>query len=132
MELYEIITASLKLGGADVYIVPGSPIMMRCKGRFQPMSEYKLTDRDTEIILREIYRMNENRSLDDLLYSGDDEFSFVINNLGRFRCSAYRQRGSLAALLRIVDCGLPDPKQLNIPDEVIMCIAFSAIADSFS
>ena len=119
MELYEIISTSLKLGGADVYIVPGSPIMMRCKGRFRPMGEMVLTDADTEILLREIYGMNSNRSLDDLLYSGEDEFSFAIHNLGRFRCSAYRQRGSLAALLRIVNYGLPDPEKLHIPNEVL-------------
>lgn len=119
MELYEIIAASLKTGGADVYIVPGSPIMMKTRGRFEPMNDVKLTAADTEILLREIYGMNSNRSLDDLLYSGEDEFSFAIQNLGRFRCSAYRQRGSLAALLRIVDYGLPDPQKLHIPEEVL-------------
>ena len=119
MELYEIVARSLSRGGADVYIVPGSPLIMKTKGRYEAISDEKLTAADTEIILREIYGMNANRSLDDLLYSGDDDFSFSIQNMGRFRCSAYRQRGSLAAVLRVVSFELPDPDRLHIPESVM-------------
>jgi len=92
---------------------------MRCKGRFERLGDDEFTATDTEILLREIYGMNANRSLDDLLYTGDDDFSFSIPNLGRFRCNAYRQRGSLAAVLRVVSYGLPDPGQLGIPESVL-------------
>lgn len=119
MELFEIIAESLRRGGADVFIVPGSPLMLKYKGRFEALGEEKLTAADTEILLREIYGMSSNRLLDDLLYSGDDDFSFSIQNLGRFRCSAYRQRGSLAAVLRVVSFGLPDPADMHIPEEVL-------------
>ena len=119
MELFEIIAESLRRGGADVFIVPGSPLMLKYKGRFEALGTEKLTAADTEILLREIYGMSSNRLLDDLLYSGDDDFSFSIQNLGRFRCSAYRQRGSLAAVLRVVSFGLPDPEEKQIPGEVL-------------
>ena len=76
MELYDIIALSLKKGGADVYIVPGSPLVIKCKGRFENVTDVILTEADTEILLREIYGICGNRPLDDLLYSGDDDFSF--------------------------------------------------------
>lgn len=119
MELYDIIALSLKKGGADVYIVPGSPLVIKCKGRFENVTDVILTEADTEILLREIYGICGNRPLDDLLYSGDDDFSFSVQNLGRFRCMAYRQKGSLAAILRIVSNVIPTPEKLGIPAKVM-------------
>ncbi|MEG2429954.1 MAG: ATPase, T2SS/T4P/T4SS family, partial [Oscillospiraceae bacterium] len=50
---------------------------------------------------------------------GDDDFSFSISGLGRFRCNAYKQRGSLACVIRIVAIDLPDFQMLNIPQTVM-------------
>ena len=51
--------------------------------------------------------------------TGDDDFSFSIVGMGRFRCNAYKQRGSLAAVLRVVAFELPDYRNLGIPQTVI-------------
>ncbi|MCQ4950795.1 ATPase, T2SS/T4P/T4SS family, partial [Bittarella massiliensis (ex Durand et al. 2017)] len=53
---------------------------------------------------------------------GDDDFSFSIQNLGRFRVNIFRQRGSLAAVIRVIRFGLPRPEDLHIPT-VVMQIA---------
>lgn len=38
---------------------------------------------------------------DELLHrDGDDDFSFSFNRQARFRCNAYKQRGTLAATCR--------------------------------
>ena len=57
--------------------------------------------------------------METLLATGDDDFSFSVAGLGRFRCNAYKQRGSLSAVLRVVAFGLPDYRQLGIPETVI-------------
>ena len=51
--------------------------------------------------------------------TGDDDFSLSLKGVGRFRVNSYKQRGSLAAVIRIVRFVLPDPAQLNIPPEVM-------------
>lgn len=38
---------------------------------------------------------------------------------GRFRVNVFRQRGSLAAVIRVIRFELPDPEKLRIPDEVL-------------
>ena len=43
-----------------------------------------------------------------LLEHGDDDFSFSLPGLSRFRVSTYKQRGSLAAVIRVVNFELPD------------------------
>ena len=50
---------------------------------------------------------------------GDDDFSFAIVNVSRFRCNAYRQRGTIAAICRIVNFELPDPGKMHIPQLVM-------------
>jgi twitching motility protein PilT len=48
----------------------------------------------------------------------DDDFSFSISNLGRFRVNVFRQRGTLAAVIRVIHFGLPDPEKIGIPESV--------------
>lgn len=119
MELYEIIARTVNMGGSDIFVIPGSPVIVKCRGQYLQLDNEKMMPADTEMILREIYDMNASRTLDDLMYSGDDDFSFSIQNVGRFRCNAFRQRGSLAAVLRVVSYGVPDPEKIGIPEEVM-------------
>ena len=50
---------------------------------------------------------------------GDDDFSFSIAGLSRFRVSTYKQRGSYAAVIRVISFALPDPESIGIPQNII-------------
>ena len=80
---------------------------------------------DTEILLRQIYQISNNRNFDRFLEIGDDDFSFSIPGLSRFRVNTYRQRGSLAAVIRVIAFELPDPEILNIPEDVMSVSDFT-------
>jgi twitching motility protein PilT len=49
----------------------------------------------------------------------DDDFSFSVSDVGRFRVNVFHQRGSLAAVIRVIRFGIPDYRQLGIPEEVM-------------
>lgn len=49
----------------------------------------------------------------------DDDFSFSVPGLARFRVNTYRQRGSAAAVIRIVSFDIPDWQTLRIPPQVM-------------
>lgn len=119
MDLQWILQKAIDAGAADIFIVPGYFVSMKIGGAVTPVTEASLSTDDTERLLREIYAADNNRSMETLERTGDDDFSFSIKDLGRFRCNAYKQRGSLAAVLRVVAFGLPDPKALHIPDSVM-------------
>ncbi len=101
-----------------MFIIPGYYVSMKIGGAVTPVSEEKIFPAECERLLREIYQSDNNRPIETLMATGDDDFSFSVRNLGRFRCNAYKQRGSLAAVLRVVAFGLPDPKLLHIPEAV--------------
>ena len=59
------------------------------------------------------------RSPDRFLSRGDDDFSFSVGGLARFRVNTYRQRGSLAAVVRVVAFDIPSWEELSIPAQVM-------------
>jgi len=77
-----------------------------------------MTDEKNKMIT-EIYGLAKNRDMDKVQSHGDDDFSFAIPGVSRFRASVFRQRGSLAGIIRVVRFELPDAGQLHLPDSII-------------
>ncbi len=119
MDLNWILAKAIETSAADVFIVPGYYVSMKIGGAVTAVTEDRLSPDECGKLIREIYHASSERAIDHLLASGDDDFSFSVKSLGRFRCNAYKQRGSLAAVIRVVAFGLPDPKALRIPDTVM-------------
>ena len=82
-------------------------------------NEERLLPDDTAAFLKEIYELADNRDMRSLLSHGDDDFSFAIPGVSRFRVSAYKQRGTLSAVIRVITFRLPDYHMLGIPDAII-------------
>ena len=116
--LDEILRKALEYHGSDVFIVPGSQIMTKSSGKMIPITEQKALPNDIAILVDRAYEL-AGRDRDMLHEEGDDDFSFAIRDLSRFRCNTYRQRGSLAMTCRTVAFGIPDPQERNIPDVVM-------------
>ncbi len=112
---------AVKEGASDVFVVAGGAVSYKKNGQLLPMDSAKLTPDMTQELITGLYCVaNREKELIDNM--GDDDFSFAIEGLARFRVNAYRQRGSLAAVIRIVAFEIPSYKELGIPDEV-MCVA---------
>lgn len=119
MELQECLQQAVDAGASDIFIVAGLPISFRKNGVIGQFGEDKLLPADTEELLNAIYSRADNRDMQRLYENGDDDFSFAIRGLSRFRVSAYKQRGSLSAVIRIITFNLPDADMLHIPDYVL-------------
>jgi twitching motility protein PilT len=57
--------------------------------------------------------------MEKLMKTGDDDFSFAIPGISRFRMNAYRQRGSLAAVIRVIAFEIPKPEDIHIPKQIL-------------
>lgn len=94
---------------SDIFLVPGARAAYKINGEVTPLEGEILTPDDTGALVRQIYALANHRDMERLMDSGDDDFSFSLAGVGRFRCNAFRQRGSLAMVLRIMAFGIPDP-----------------------
>lgn len=105
--------------GSDVFIIPGAPVMVKVNGSMVSLSEQKIMPDESWRLIAQGYELAQGRDIDLLLENGDDDFSFSLERICRFRCNAYRQRGTLAATFRVVTFGLPDYRKLGIPEAVM-------------
>lgn len=115
----EILRDAVIKGASDVFVVVGLPITYKINGHIAPCDSEGLSPSQTEHLLNGIYELAGNRKLDNFLISGDDDFSFGLKGVSRFRISAYKQRGTLAAVIRVVNFELPTPAEIGIPDSVM-------------
>lgn len=119
MHLNDILKQAIEEHASDVFIVAGLPVSFRKNGMISQLNDQRLLPHDTEELLTEIYTQAEQRKMDGLHQKGDDDFSFAIPGLSRFRVSAYKQRGALSAVIRIITFDLPHIEELGLPDYVI-------------
>ncbi len=119
MELLTVLKHAIQTNSSDIFIVPGSRISMKLNGMVIPILDEKITAEDSFELIKQIYETDNNRSMQKLMMTGDDDFSMSLKGIGRFRCNAYKQRNSLAAVLRVVSFELPDPDKFHIPKIVI-------------
>ena len=104
---------------SDIYMISGRPLSYKVDGIIKEISEERLMPEDTQDLIEEIYKVSGNRSITRVSDKGDDDFSFSLPGVARFRVSAYKQRGTLAAVIRVVAFDLPNPSSLGIPDIVL-------------
>lgn len=103
---------------SDLFIVSGMPVCLKEEGSLKPADEVKVMPDRAGALVRELYDLAKRdiRLLED---RGDDDFSLSVVGLARFRVNAYRQRGSMAAVIRVVRFEIPDRTAMGLPDEVM-------------
>lgn len=119
MELLEYLKKATEQGASDLFIVAGLPLTCKVDGKMVHMTEERVMPEETERLIRDIYAVSFGHNMEKIEERGDDDFSFSIPNLARFRASIYKQRGSLAAVIRLIAFQLPDPEKMDIPESVL-------------
>ncbi len=118
MDIQEIMKGAVESDASDIFLVSGLPITYKINGKQERLDGGILMPDMTVQYINQIYEISR-RERTNLDRGEDDDFSFAISQLGRFRVNVFRQRGSLAAVIRLIRFGLPDPAQLGIPESVL-------------
>ena len=118
MEVIELLKTAINKGASDIFVVAGAPLTAICNGTQTKMDTAPLTPAATKFMIDEIYSLSDRPSI-AINNKIDDDFSFSLPNLGRFRINIFRQRGTFAAVIKVIRFGLPDPEELGIPETVL-------------
>lgn len=119
MKISDIFVNAIEKKASDIFIIAGRPLSYKVMGEIVSVNDTPLTAEETYVIIYDIFNMAKKDNISELYNEGDVDFSFSIPKLGRFRVSAYMQRNSYAAVIRVVFFELPDPEKLGIPDAVM-------------
>ncbi len=117
-KMMEHLTRAAHDGASDLFFVPGGPVSYKLDGKLIPLEAERVSPQRSRAYIEEIYALAE-RDMEGFLATGDDDFSFSVPGLARFRVNVYRQRGSFAAVIRVVMFSIPDWRELGIPEQVM-------------
>ena len=103
-------------GASDVHITVGISPKMRVNGKLMVMPFPVLLPVDTKRICDSMMNDKQKEHFEE---KGEWDFSYSIPQMGRYRVNAFRQRGSVAMVLRLVGTVVPTPESLSLPPSVI-------------
>lgn len=112
----EILKTAKEAGASDVHLTVGIPPKMRVNGNLLTMDFPRMLPADTLEVLLNIMTESQREKFEE---RGEYDMSFSIPDMGRYRVNAYKQRGSVALALRLVETTVKSPKELGVPDSVI-------------
>ncbi|WP_371764468.1 PilT/PilU family type 4a pilus ATPase [Massilia sp.] len=105
---------------SDMFFAVNSPVHIKINGNLIPINQNKLEPDNIRVLLAEIASPEQ---MDELDRDNELNMGISVPNLGRFRLSAFRQRGSISAVFRFVPATIPPLAELGLPSvlsELIM------------
>jgi twitching motility protein PilU len=98
---------------SDVYLSAHAPALIKINGQCVPINNQNLPPDAPRSLLAEVLPAEKLAELDA---EGELNMGFPINGVGRFRVSAMRQRGSVAAVIRYIAVDVPSLAELSVPE----------------
>ena len=97
---------------SDVYLSASSPILIKINGQLLQLSDQPLVHDQPRKLLAELLTPSQLEELDD---TGELNVGVSLPGVGSFRLSAFKQRGSIAAVFRCIPFVIPTLESLNVP-----------------
>jgi twitching motility protein PilU len=98
---------------SDVYLSANTPILIKINGQILQLSDQALTATQPRQLLAELLTPGQLEELDD---TGELNLGIGLSKVGSFRLSAFRQRGSIAAVFRCIPHVIPALDTLGLPE----------------
>jgi twitching motility protein PilT len=115
LELHEILALLVRLEGSDLHLKVNSRPLGRINGTLGPLEEYEvLTPEDTEAIVPQMLA-NQPEKLAEFEADGEVDFAYSVSGLARFRVNAFRQRGTVSIVARVIPFAVRTATELGLP-----------------
>lgn len=112
--LHQLLQKAKAAGARDVHLKVGQPPGARVRGALVFFRVEKIRPQDTEALARHLIR--DPAVLSNLSELREYDTAYEVFGVGRFRVNIYRQRSSLAIVMRIIPHEVPSLEQLGAPE----------------
>ncbi len=112
IQMNDLLDLVIEEGASDLHLGVGLPPVIRLHGRLQPIDSELLRPQDTERLMKAIAPPEHQARLTE---NGGTDFGFGHQDRGRFRVSLFRQRGSIALVLRLIPSRLLSLEEIGLP-----------------
>ena len=97
---------------SDVFLSANMPVLIKIHGQMLQLSDQVLTPQQPRQLLAEVLSPQQLEELDD---TGELNLAVGIERVGSFRISAFKQRGTIAGVVRHIPHTIPALDTLNVP-----------------
>jgi twitching motility protein PilU len=100
-------------GASDCYLSAHMPVLIKLNGQVVQLSDQALSPAQPRQLISELVTAKD---LDELDARGELNMAISISKVGSFRLSAFRQRGTIAAVFRHISHTIPGLETLKLPE----------------
>lgn len=118
-DIEDILEQALLQKASDVYLKAGSPPTLRVGDEFIPLGEERLYPAETEAIAAAIMDEREKTLFQEY---GQVNLALSLPGRGRFRVNIYRQRSTVALVLRQIQSNVPRFEDLTLPPVLLKMV----------
>ncbi|TDA67728.1 MAG: type IV pilus twitching motility protein PilT [Clostridia bacterium] len=117
MQVDEILQAAAQVQASDVHLTVGLPPVFRVRGELQRQQQWEmLKPPDTLALADQLMRPEQKQRFQE---AGELDFAYAIPGAGRFRVNVFRQRGSVAVAMRLINATIPTIEELGLPEVLV-------------
>jgi len=110
--LERVLRLMAEKNASDVYLSANTPILIKIHGQILQLSDQVLSTNQTRQLLGELLPPQQLEELED---TGELNVGISLPGVGSFRLSAFKQRGSIAAVFRCIPFVIPTLDSLGVP-----------------
>ena len=129
VSMKELIEALTQRGGSDLHIAAGTPPKLRINGKLQNTEYDPSTPEETKSLIYSILTSEQIAKFEKNL---ELDFSFGLQQLGRFRTNVFVQRGAVGAVLRVIPYKVKTFEDLALPRKVCESLCNLPNAQAFA
>lgn len=112
VDIFYLIRAFAKYDASDLHLRPNRPPLYRINGRLLPASMPELPEADVKELLLSIIPAPELEVLEN---KRQCDFTFEVEEMGRFRCNVFYFMDQMGAAIRRIPFNVPTLDQLRVP-----------------
>ena len=117
----ELLQFVIDLKGSDLHLAVNKPPCVRVHGKVRELSQFEVFK--APLLQRVIYDVLTDEQIQRFENDWELDFAYTTaDGVARFRVNAFRDKGALAAAMRIIPTKIPNPEDLGLPP-VIMELA---------
>lgn len=114
----ELLERVQETGSSDLHLAVDKPPCVRLHGKIRELAEYESLR--ANVLQRIIYDILSDEQIQRFENDLELDFAYTTSDgSARFRVNAYRDRGNVAAALRIIPTKIPTPEELNLPAAIL-------------
>ena len=112
MEISELLAFSVKNGASDLHISAGMPPLIRVDGDIRRINVPPLAHKQVQAFIHAIMNNKQRKEFEENL---ENDFSYEVPDLARFRVNAFNQNRGAAAVFRTIPSTILTLEQINAP-----------------